>query len=364
MPVTVPLSWNYNRLYKIRYEMLYKFHCDIALIFDIFVRTYYNMLKKSAIKTVCNTNSIVSGGIALNTHLEAPIKWVDEFFISEQRVVMTQDQLRVPGLRTFGLHDMKAAVPALKPHFHENAVEITFVTKGSIVFGIDGDKSTINGGDAFFTQPNIVHSSEEIPMSIGEICWIQLDISDADNFLFLRQDAAQAMIHSLSLVPNGCIHTDNRECTRILKSIIRDILEVPHAYSPYHMGNCLSMYLDMLLRFAVSSAPRITPDIQRVCTFIENNICEALMLEQLAAVSGLSLPQFKNKFKQQIGTPPRRYVNEKKIAAIKPRLTAGCSITELALEFGFCDSSYFSAVFKKYTGETPSDYIKRQASNV
>ena len=147
----------------------------------------------------------------------------------------------------------------------------------------------------------------------------------------------------------------------MLKGIIRDILEVPFAYSPYHMGSYLSVYLDMLQRFAASSTPRITPDIQRVCAYIENNICEALMLEQLAEVSGLSLPQFKNKFKQQIGTPPRRYVNEKKIAAIKPCLVPGCSITELALEYGFCDSSYFSAVFKKYTGETPSDYIKRHA---
>lgn len=298
----------------------------------------------------------------MHTVLEKPINWVDQFFISEQRVVMTQDQLKIPGLRTFGWHDMKAAAPALKPHYHENAIEITFVTKGSIVFGINGETSIINGGDAFVTQPNVVHSSEEIPMAVGEICWIQLDISDEENFLFLRRDAAHAMIQSLSAIPNGCIHTDNRECTRMLKGIIRDILEVPFAYSPYHMGSYLSVYLDMLQRFAASSALRVTPDIQRVCAYIENNICEALMLEQLAEVSGLSLPQFKNKFKQQIGTPPRRYVNEKKIAAIKPRLTPGCSITELALEYGFCDSSYFSAVFKKYTGETPSDYIKRQSA--
>ncbi|MGM9660209.1 MAG: AraC family transcriptional regulator [Faecousia sp.] len=289
---------------------------------------------------------------------EKAINWKDRFFVSDRRVVMTNDQLRIPGVRTFGWHDMKTAVPALNQHYHENAIEITFVTKGLIVFGIDGKKSAVAGGDAFLTQPNVVHSTEEVPMGIGEICWIQLDISDEDNFLFLRKDAAHDMIQSLSSIPNGCIHTDNKECTRILKEIIRDILEVPVAYSPFRMGSYLSVYLDMLMRFTSASAPRITPDIQRVCTYISKNITEPLTLEQLADVSGLSLPQFKNKFKQQIGTPPRRYVNQEKISAIKPLLTKGCSITDLAIEFGFCDSSYFSAVFKKHTGVTPSNYMK------
>ncbi len=290
------------------------------------------------------------------------VNWRDQFFISDQRVVMLQEQLKIPGVRTFGWHDMKAAAPALPRHYHENAVEITFVTKGMTVFGIGGEKSVVAGGDAFLTQPGVVHSSEEVPMGIGEICWIQLDISDEDNFLFLRRDAARAMIRALSAVPNGCIHTDNRDCTRILKGILREILEVPYVYSPFRVASWLNVYLDMLLRFVHTSASRITPDIQRVCTYISRNITEPLPLEELAGVAGLSLPQFKNKFKQQTGTPPRRYVNQEKIAAVKPLLTEDCSITELALEYGFCDSSYFSAVFKKHTGVSPTDYIKQHGT--
>ena len=73
----------------------------------------------------------------------APINWWDDHFRSVDRVVLTQQELKIPGLRTFGWHDMKQAVPPLKPHFHENCFEVVFVTNGSISFYVDRRPYTI-----------------------------------------------------------------------------------------------------------------------------------------------------------------------------------------------------------------------------
>ena len=56
------------------------------------------------------------------------ICWVDEFEVEPDRVVLTRDELFIPGLRTFGHQIMRSAAPSLQLHYHENAFEVVLVT--------------------------------------------------------------------------------------------------------------------------------------------------------------------------------------------------------------------------------------------
>ena len=290
------------------------------------------------------------------SEVSAPINWWDDHFRSVDRVVLTQQELKIPGLRTFGWHDMKQAVPPLQPHFHENCFEIVFVTKGSISFYTDLHSYTIYGGDAFVTFPNEVHSTNGVPMSIGEICWLQLDVSNPENFLFLQPDAAKNLIGLLRQLPHRCIRTNTDRVRNVLAALLETVLNTLQQ-DPYLIASYIVMYLYQLLSFAGVSGMRVSFDIARACEYIDRHIQEELPFEQIAAFCRISVSQFKQKFKAQIGVAPRSFINHQKIMRIKDELTPGVNLTQIASNYGFCNSAYFSVVFKKYTGQTPTEYI-------
>lgn len=290
-----------------------------------------------------------------NSH--PPIRWEDASYHSSRRIVLTQAELQIPGIHTLGWHDMRNAIPALQAHFHENCFEITFVTKGTIPFSAGGQEYAVYGGDAFVTRPDEIHGTNEAPMSVGEICWLQLDVSNPEQFLFLNREAAEALVSMLYQICSHRVRTDNGVTARLLRNLIETVIRAPQSYNRYEVANSIVSYLYQLCRFADAADTRVTLDIAKACEYISHNLREELTLDEVAAVSCLSVSQFKQKFKSQIGVAPRNYINQQKIEQIKRVLTPDAVLTQVSSDFGFCNSSYFSSVFKKYTGKTPTQYI-------
>ena len=66
---------------------------------------------------------------------------------------------------------------------------------------------------------------------------------------------------------------------------------------------------------------------------------------------------FSTLFKQSCGSSFKEYLNSIRIEESKKLLAAtDRSILDIALSIGFEDQSYFTKVFKKYTGLTPKQY--------
>lgn len=67
-----------------------------------------------------------------------------------------------------------------------------------------------------------------------------------------------------------------------------------------------------------------------------------------------------NKMNELLGTSAVKYIRRLRVEASKKLLeNTDKSILDIALECGFADSQYLSAVFKQETDETPSQYRKR-----
>ena len=71
-------------------------------------------------------------------------------------------------------------------------------------------------------------------------------------------------------------------------------------------------------------------------------------------------------FREEVGMSPSDYMQRLRIKRCCTRLiSTDASVTEVAFDFGFGSSQYFSRVFKKYIGTTPSGYReKMQGSKV
>lgn len=146
-----------------------------------------------------------------------------------------------------------------------------------------------------------------------------------------------------------------------LKSVIEDPDTVHRQYAEA-LGIALTHELvringETKLREPVSRGGLASWQQKRVAAYIEEHLADDIPLATLAELAQLSPYHFSRSFKHSFGVPPHRYHATRRIERAKQLLSnREWSVTAIALEVGFSDTSTFTAAFHKLTGETPSCY--------
>lgn len=68
---------------------------------------------------------------------------------------------------------------------------------------------------------------------------------------------------------------------------------------------------------------------------------------------------FRRAFKERIGYTPQKFRELKRMEFAANRLAAGLTVKSVAAELGFSDPYFFSRLFKRYLGDSPSTYRER-----
>ncbi|WP_027625700.1 response regulator transcription factor [Clostridium lundense] len=91
--------------------------------------------------------------------------------------------------------------------------------------------------------------------------------------------------------------------------------------------------------------------------YIEENYGEQILLEDVANISNLSLYYFSKLFKKEMGMNFTAYVTKYKIEKAKSMLkNTDIPIVNIASDLGYYECGYFTKVFKKIEGITPTEY--------
>lgn len=97
--------------------------------------------------------------------------------------------------------------------------------------------------------------------------------------------------------------------------------------------------------------------IKKAISIIAKNYAANITLDYVAGEVHLNPAYFSTLFKKEVGHSFKEYLNMIRIEESKRLLTnSSYSIVDIAIAVGFEDQSYFSKVFKKYTGVTPKQY--------
>lgn len=144
----------------------------------------------------------------------------------------------------------------------------------------------------------------------------------------------------------------------------------PHLETAYRMfrqkrdGQC-QLAVAMGLDEIVSMQPEVRviassggmQYLDEVIHYMVTHISEKLSCAEVAAQFYISESKLSQDFKKSFGLPFNQYVTQLRVKMAKDMLSRGESGTKTARSCGFCSSSYFISIFKKFTGMTPGEYI-------
>ncbi|GAB5527344.1 MAG: helix-turn-helix domain-containing protein [Roseivirga sp.] len=113
-----------------------------------------------------------------------------------------------------------------------------------------------------------------------------------------------------------------------------------------------SALLDQIRRYMVEHTPYKQPD---------------LSLKQLAQLTGLSERHISQTINEQLGQNFSDFLNEYRVNEFKTQLLQPAnehlSLLGIAMDCGFNSKSTFNTVFKRFTGQTPSEFKRQQQGN-
>jgi len=96
--------------------------------------------------------------------------------------------------------------------------------------------------------------------------------------------------------------------------------------------------------------------LQRVAEFIRAQCTEALTLEQMSEVAGLSPSYLIRTFKQRYGMTPHAWLNDARLQHARRQLRDGVAIADAAQAAGFADQAHLQRLFKRSLATTPGHY--------
>jgi AraC-like DNA-binding protein len=117
----------------------------------------------------------------------------------------------------------------------------------------------------------------------------------------------------------------------------------------------------MALYDDVFGSPAFAADLsamQPVIDHINANLEQALPVSELASIVGLSRAHFSRSFAESEGVPPAEYVLQQRLQRAAKLLTKGdfLPVKEVSIMCGFDDPNYFSKVFRRVYGITPTEF--------
>lgn len=238
--------------------------------------------------------------------------------------------------------------------------EIDCYLTGDRTIYIDNIKYTIEPNSIVFKKPG------QTVVGYGKFnCYmLTLDFSNKKNNKNYERNKAEDMqeLSNNDLIANIPTYFKPHHSSEI-QSILK-LLSIYYEEFESEKPNMLIMELLCLLsadsyRF-IDENQGSSDDLTYICRYMQKHYNENISIEALADKVHLNKSYFIRKFKNKFGSSPLKYLSDIKLNNAKILLQdTDCSIDEIAMQCGFCNSSYFSLIFKRENGITPGDYRKK-----
>lgn len=240
-------------------------------------------------------------------------------------------------------------------HWHRPC-EIVRVIHGELTVCMNEDEVTAGPNQIVFVNQEIIHGY------FPKNCVYEVIDFDADEIL-LRTSLCKDILHTftsnkVSVLPFDPIENEDLyEITNRLFELAalqqneQDLLLLSTLFELLGTIYVKRHYIE---NFKSSSNVKI---FKPLLDFIEKQYMNPITLAEMAQISGVAINRFAASFRDFFHQTPIEYLNAYRMErACIFLINTNDSITDIAYQCGFNDSSYFVKVFKKYKGMTPKKY--------
>lgn len=235
-----------------------------------------------------------------------------------------------------------------RPDHNDNLMIICFKGKGH--YKTEHSYGQINTGDILFVPKGVSHQYNADNTTPWHIYWVHVDGHLFEQFIdFLG-------INKLNLL----LRTEQLD---IVINEFEQLLATRHQSYQVSSFILASNILKKILGLLVSSQSSINKlsqvgfNLDKINSFMEENINQQINLTQLAQSMQLSKFHFAKKFQKITGISPISYFIELKVKhACRLLDESNVNIKTVASMVGYDDPYYFSRLFKKVMGLSPSQY--------
>jgi AraC-like DNA-binding protein len=220
-----------------------------------------------------------------------------------------------------------------------------------------GNKQKLSTGEVVILPKGKPHSYGSNPKNPWSIYWIHFDGSMASYFC----EGLEKPLF-INTVKDSRIE-DRLELFEDIFSILKN------GYSKINLDYSITVLFHFLgslkfinaFRNSLSDRQESRDVIEEAIHFMRENIQRQIKLDEIAKYTGFSTSHFSILFKQKTGYSPLNYFNHLRIQTACHQLDfTDLHINQIAIMIGFEDQFYFSRIFSKIMGCSPTEYRKRK----
>lgn len=244
--------------------------------------------------------------------------------------------------------------------------ELLYVDKGTIMVSSENFSGMLSANQLIIHQPNEVHSLTTLD-------------TVAPNVIIIGFKCESDALIPFSKSPITLSTEQYRSLAKIMQeamSIYEPPYDVPNTpfmkkrkVFPFGADQMLKITLEAFLISivrgekkeigSIDSKNSTLENIEAVEKYISENYTAKISLDTLCFLFETNKTTLCKSFKKEYGKTVLNYINQLKINKAKSLLRNGkTSVTEISELVGFDSIHYFCRTFKKFTGQTPTEYSK------
>lgn len=251
-------------------------------------------------------------------------------------------------------------------HWNEE-IQFCLVTKGNVLFTINGEKQLLAQGEGIFINSSRLHMAR--PVKDPDSTYICLDIG-----IPLFQGFPGSVMEQKYLLPSLKDTTLDWQPFFPDKAWEKQVLD--HIFAVYelteqkHYGYellCMSHIYALFGLLLAHRPPKAASGkggqgsiaVQNIITYLQQNYGEKITLKTLAAHTSYTESECCRLFKRYTGTSIFTYLQNLRLEQSVPLLqNTDKPVSDVAYECGFSSTSYYIQRFRDHFGQTPLQYRK------
>lgn len=232
--------------------------------------------------------------------------------------------------------------------------QLLYIASGRAHFHIDGEEKIVTAGHMILYRPKEMQKYEYYGEDQTEVYWVHFTGGDVTNIL-----RSYGLTKDMKVFYCG----SGLEYKNHFRSMIQELQMCKDDYSEMLEIHLRQIFIKLHRYFntisKVENNNQIAKDIDNAMLYFSEHYNEDISIEDYAKEHLMSTSWFIRNFKQYTGSTPMQYILSKRIYNAETLLqNEHYNITEIANIIGYENPLYFSRIFKKVKGISPTEYRK------